>query len=106
MIFQIHEIFMTKAFGCGGNYVPRQQGSIAVHVITKSGGGGVYSVLSALIWYTGMVPLPLTSRSPSVSPLKVAEILFQTSWVRATLPSAALDAIRAATLTVSPQISN
>ena len=54
----------------------------------------------------GIMPLPLMSSSPRASPSKVEAICSKISLVAATLPGALIPTMRAATLTVSPQISN
>jgi len=55
---------------------------------------------------TEIVPLPLTSSSPKASPSKADRIRSKVSLVAATLPGALMPTMRAATLTVSPQMSN
>ena len=55
---------------------------------------------------TAMVPLPLTSISPRGSDSNRAETCSQTSLVTATRPGVAWSDMRAATFTVSPQMSN
>jgi hypothetical protein len=55
---------------------------------------------------TEIAPLPLISNIPNDSPSKADEIVSQISLVAATLPGALMPTMRAATLTVSPQMSN
>ena len=95
------------------NYFLRSEEKAAALTFTRDQGAptnvptGNCSPAGLLRAIMEIAPLPLTSRSPSTSPSKIEATLLEDLPIdNSTLPGALMPTKRAATLTVSPQMSN